>query len=306
MAYKNEKRLHAYIDKKDYMGIQTVLGGAIDINYKDEQGRTPLLHVAQIISEEGGYTFITGDDPIIKIFNHIVQSEGVDINAKDKDGNTVLHLLTNVSINNVDSVQGMVKMYVEYDFILKAVRYLVEKRKMNPVQKNNRGVLPLHNAARRFNIDIIDLLMNNDDDDDLVNEPDANGDTSLHYAIRRIDDFFKTLIERYNANAYSKNLKGNTILHEAVDYAVESFPPILEDYRLYTQIMPLVTRYKLRVDEENKYGESPITIAREKAGGYDVVEFLEEQLEKQKQTQKKRKRDPYPSARVPTLPPSSD
>lgn len=108
--YKN----YEYYDIIDYL-VNPKLGG-VDVNAKDNNGRTPLFAVV-----EKKYV---GD---LRIVECLIANKA-DFNVKDNFGRTVLH---EASRSNQLSV----------------VIYLVEQQKMDPQQKDNNGKSPLDEAV---------------------------------------------------------------------------------------------------------------------------------------------------------------
>jgi ankyrin repeat protein len=124
---------------------------------------------------------------------------GVDINKKNTEGNTPLHIA--VSKNYITMIQ-----------------FLLEK-KVNIKVKNNKGMIPLHGARCTK---VVEMLINNGAD---INAIDYKGNNILHlHAEAYPTSDFETLLYRQfikflvteGADAYYENKQGKTPLGLAI------------------------------------------------------------------------------------------
>jgi ankyrin repeat protein len=141
-----------------------------NIGFVDIAGKTPMHLAVEYGNQEG----------IEMLF-----AKGADVNAKDKDGSTPLHLADN---------QDVVKLL------------LVKGADVNAKDKD--GSTPLHLAD---NEDVVKLLLAKGAD---VNAKDKDGRTPLHLAVAKDTDIVKLLLAK-GADVNAKDKNGSTPLHLA-------------------------------------------------------------------------------------------
>ena len=110
--------------KADY--IRILIKAGADVNAKDNDGRTPLLHA------------VRWSDESTEIVTLLIEA-GADVNAKDNDGWTPLF----VAAANPNTPE-MITLFIEMGADVNA--------------KNNNGETPLMNAHSSGNLEIIKLL----------------------------------------------------------------------------------------------------------------------------------------------------
>jgi ankyrin repeat protein len=203
-----------------------------------------------------------------------------DVNAKDEDDNTLLHLVPSDALssfaivkylveNNADvnakNIDGMTPLHVICDtngghpptnIDIKIFKYLVDKG-ANVNSKTGRGLTPLHYTSA--GIEILKILIKNDAD---VNAKDEDGWTPLHTACWYESlEIVKCLVNN-RADVNAKNNDGETPLHYACDNS---------DYA-YTIFKYLVDK-GADINAKNKHGKTPGDIARQEEH-LDIVNYL--------------------------------
>ena len=131
-------------------------------------------------------------------FVKFLVSKGADVNVKNNDGDTPLHLA--VKENNAE-----------------AIKFLLSQKADGNV-KNNDGDIPLHLAMKESNIEVVKILVSNGAN---VNTWDKNGMSPLHVASRGGNiEVVKILVSNgANVNVNVKDKNGRTPLHWAAGWA---------------------------------------------------------------------------------------
>ena len=157
-----------------------------------------------------------------KGFDDVVRfwvDKGVDVNAKDKEGMTALHMAAWGVAQELkeDGIHGNV---THYDFVppelysatvigcVKAVRVLLENG-ADVNAKGGEGETPLHKAAQWRFLEVLEILLENKAD---VNAKDNLGNTALHWAAGNGYSHITTVLLDNGADVNAENLDGNTAL----------------------------------------------------------------------------------------------
>ena len=149
--------------------------------------------------------------------------EKVDINAKDKDGNTLLHtaakagntatvwaLIAKGAKVNAKNKGGYTPLHLAARKGHKDVATLLIDNKADIHAKNILGYTPLHLAARKGHKDAVKALIN----------AGANVQDALYHAAKQGDiNVLKELINAPGAKVNAKDTKGRRLLHYAKDDA---------------------------------------------------------------------------------------
>lgn len=145
LSLKNSSILAHYAASNNSDNVlQFLISAGVDINAKDNNGKTPLHHAASNGSEKTMELSIAA---------------GADINAKDNNGRTPLHF---TALNNLD----------------KAMQRLIAAR-ADINAKDNRGWTPIHYSARYNSDKAMQCLIAAKAD---INAKDEDDWTPLHYA----------------------------------------------------------------------------------------------------------------------------
>ena len=170
---------HSYTKKMSYVHIATdkdpetaipvikfLLNKGMDVNLKDEKGQSPLLYALTnrnfyrskyILSERAGKN-------ISKIIYNLI-ANGADIKAKNKDNQTVLHVLLDrkyekaLRINRIETEEIDSADIKKRDDLLKLVNYLIDYGiDINAVDDD--GFTAFHYCAQGGHLNVSELLLN--------------------------------------------------------------------------------------------------------------------------------------------------
>jgi serine/threonine-protein phosphatase 6 regulatory ankyrin repeat subunit B len=149
-AFRNKNRLlHRAIKNHSIEIIRFLLGRIdVDVNEKDNQGRTPLHYATR------------GKAEVIQT----LLSFGADVNIQDNQEITPLNLAA--SYGNVEVIQALLSFGAKVNI------------------QENHGIAPLHIAIKLGHIEVIQALLRFGAD---VNIQDTQERTPLHYAAKRGD-----------------------------------------------------------------------------------------------------------------------
>lgn len=135
-------------------------------------------------------------------------AQGADINARDINGRTLLHMVRDEKVAKVLVDNGA-----------------------DPNAKDNRGVTPLHLVKK---IEIAAVLTTAKAD---INARDSDGDTPLHWAADRIDRPLSLFFLQQGADIHAENKIGETPLDLAErnvdEESAVKFKLLSDAYRLY-------------------------------------------------------------------------
>lgn len=135
--------------------IELLLNNNADANLQDSEGNTPL---SLLIDYGIRIKSIAQKEIFIKKLQFLLKFK-VDVNAKDKDGRTVLHKA--VIADDIEIVEKLLQ------------------KKPNLNEKDKQGRTPLHHTQWKGNYKIAHILIRNGAD---INLPDGAGYTVLNYA----------------------------------------------------------------------------------------------------------------------------
>lgn len=139
-----KENLQTAIADGDIDKVKKFIEEGADVNAKDEIGRVPLNFVKN------------------KAVAELLIAKGADVNARTKDGSTLLHTMA------WNGNKEMVELLLENGADVNA--------------NHNKGHTPLHFAVRTGNKEVVKLLLTNGS---RVNTKDEWGYTSLHWAVKK-------------------------------------------------------------------------------------------------------------------------
>jgi ankyrin repeat protein len=199
-------------------------------NYVEVQniyGKTPLHFAAKMHAKHQ-----------LEVFKTIIEQHHANISAKDRNGDTPLHLAA--QYGGLNLVEFLVKQE-KHDFNvlnndgktplhlvaknrrkdqLEIFQMLFEQNHANKSAKDNNGNTLLHFAAQSGSLEIVKYLTKQENID--FNILNNDGKTPLHYAARVCGEnqleIFETLFEQHRANVSVKDKNGDTPLHLVAQY----------------------------------------------------------------------------------------
>jgi pectate lyase len=182
--------------------VQLLIDKGADVNAKDNRGQTP-WDMAQRSAQRTGQNEILellkskirvssihiaaqlGDLERVKAF----LEEGIDVNAKDENGDTPLHIAAEQDYNDIAS--------------------LLIDQGGNVNARNQKNYTPLYNAISNSNKDLVGLLIGKGAD---VNATNRMRQTPLHWACLRGNKELAELLIAKGADANAKDGRGQTPL----------------------------------------------------------------------------------------------
>ncbi|EAX93924.1 ankyrin repeat protein, putative [Trichomonas vaginalis G3] len=197
---------------------------------------------------------------------------GANINAKNIDGKTALHIATSKINNNKEIVE------------------LLLSHGANINEKDNYGATALHKAGYNNNKEIVELLLSNGAN---IDEKNSFGRTTLHNAACYNCQEIAKLLLSHGANINARDNDGRTPLHYATDSNRKEFVKLLlsqganineKDLNERTalhiaaancskEIVELLLSYDAKIDEKDKNGRTALHIATKNCSK-DIIELL--------------------------------
>ncbi|MGD1911127.1 MAG: ankyrin repeat domain-containing protein [Rivularia sp. (in: cyanobacteria)] len=216
---------------------QFLIAKGADVNRINFENQTP-LHYATINYQKE----IVG----------VLLSHQANVNAKDKFGNTPLHLISQINQKNSDylGIKYLINNRIKF-------KYKNEKRRLNIVKllvdkganidiKNNRGYTPLHLGAKEHHKYIVEYLIQKGAKID--ERATSNAKTPLMLAAKGFSNIsiIQLLIEN-GANVNAKDKDGETPLHIAGMNTNKN-----------NDIIQLLVKSGADINAKNNNGETPL------------------------------------------------
>ncbi|MFT4313550.1 MAG: ankyrin repeat domain-containing protein [Wolbachia pipientis] len=219
---------------------------------------------------------------ILQISNAIKQN---NINAKDKDGKTLFHIVVNkgdlsyakLLIGKIESMNFEDNLYSEPDELVKAVRQR-ERLKSLINEKDKFGYTPLQYSAKNGKWDIVNLFLDKtaerNQDDVADKNKFSTSWTTMHYAVYNgnmdlLNDIFQFLSDKETI-INTKDNSDWTPLHYAVYYNA-------------LDVVKFLVGKGADISARDKDGKIPLDLATQE-NGTGIAEFLKQtQLDLDKQ-----------------------
>uniref|UniRef100_A0ABD2XJY3 PRANC domain-containing protein n=1 Tax=Trichogramma kaykai TaxID=54128 RepID=A0ABD2XJY3_9HYME len=234
---RNNPTLHSALACGRKKVAETLVRDGVDPNLADENGSTP-LHV--VCNRYDGHDLAEMLFEISEKVDKVVQ-----VDARDKLGNTPLHLALRYGFENLTE--------------------LLLRRGAEPNSANDRGLTPLHIICKSGNDDVSEILLKlffeiNDANHRAVqiDAQDERGETPLHYALVRS---FKKAIELLLKRDASPNVasqEGSTPLHTICHRWKD------DDSLVLLKILFVICDEKhqtVKIDAQNTEGRTPMHLA---------------------------------------------
>lgn len=271
--------LHLAAQNNDATIVKFLIEHGAQINAKNTSGRTPLQEAEQYKF----YTmehYLNGSNPLhwamydnepLSIVQELITKNKDWLNALDSNGNTPLH----IAVSHADI--PVIKLLVSSGANLQA------KNKFNRTplaEADTKGryelsmYLKSNNPLQQMILEgkkSQDIENSIDTYKDLINIPDADGNTALHLAAQYdLLNVSKALI-MHGADISSRNRKGNTPFDEAQANSLYSLAKYLNgstplhwaiyDGKSLTEIEKLIAQDKTLINKADKEGNTPLHIA---------------------------------------------
>lgn len=196
---KVDEKIFFYPNTYSDINILKFLASNLDLNTKDEQGRTPLFYLVR----NGAMNTDS--------FTYVI-SMGADINQVDNDGNTILLALIKEIVELEKSER---KNNQHIDNLIGMIPWLIEEN-LDYNLCNVDGDNPLMYATQHKHIKIVSKLLEFEVDPNYINE---RGETPLAFAAMQgksnID--MVSLLLDYGARPNIENENGKTIIEKLLD-----------------------------------------------------------------------------------------
>ncbi|MHB9147307.1 MAG: ankyrin repeat domain-containing protein [Candidatus Amoebophilus sp.] len=296
----NMYALHEAIESMDIERIQALIEAGPKVNFKDINGNTALhlaiKHVDIFLNNYLQPLSETYTTPIFKsvdraslvhrclaaikksyieaIARRLIEL-GTDINARNKQGETPLHIA--VQANSEETIKLLSEKkagititdiygnsplhYAAIAGQLEIVELLIKQWGYDIVtSKNNNNETVLHWAAKGGNPEVVDLLIRQGTN---AETKDKSGNSPLHYAAKAGQlKVVKLLIKEWCININVKNNNNESALHHAAKKG-------------HVTVARFLIKKGITIDSQNKHGYNPLSLAVENHHAA-VTNFLKE------------------------------
>ncbi|EAY21040.1 ankyrin repeat protein, putative [Trichomonas vaginalis G3] len=200
--------------------------------------------------------------PILNIPSFLVYflSHGANINEKNEDGKTALHIAAEynsketaeflishgANINEKDNIEQTALHIAAENNSKETLEFLISHG-ANINEKNKYGQTALHFAAEYNSKVIAELLILHDAN---INEKNKYGQTALHFAAEYNSKVIAELLISNGANINEKDEYGQTALHIAAEYNSKA-------------IAKLLISHDANINEKDEYVQTALHIAAE-------------------------------------------
>jgi len=222
--------------------IELLIKKGADVNGRDKNGTTPLLHsVTQYMSESGG---IISHPEVVKL----LLDHGADVQAKNNSGDNALMLTAEVWKGPIEIVQ------------------LLLARGIDVNAQNRKGITALMIAAEKDRIDIVQLLLEKNAD---LSLQDTDGETALDHAIGDGHaEIAKVLL------AKGATSKGNYKTEAELLSATRNYALLRAAYTNNLSEVKNVLAAGADPNYRNQHGSTPLMLAIENSYGRNEVALL--------------------------------
>ena len=193
------------INDSDTSTAQLLIEKGADINFTDNNGKTP-LHLATCKNN-------------LEVVQQLINLPSIRINTMDNDGMTPLHwasqcgytdivdyLISKGAIINIQNANGYTPFHVaSFNGHLSVVELLITKGTNINIHGNNDET-PLHIASERGHLSVVEYLINKGAN---INAQDKYGNTPLHLAAQSLKPSVELLVTN-GADINAKNNRGET------------------------------------------------------------------------------------------------
>lgn len=229
--------MYAVLKKKRWI-VRVLLANKADVNVQDKEGKTALMLATSVEDEDK-------TDILALLFD-----AGAKINLQDKEGKTALMYSKSENITKFLVEKGLnIRVSKKWE-AAKVIGSTPSEPSELLSQKDFNKTKYKKNATKKF-----------------VNLKDKNGHSALSYAVQNVQSNVFTLLLSLGADIYTKDKRGNNLLHILFTTKKTYWNDILKMF------IPLCE--KLNVDEKNKKGDTPLmSLLKNKVEKKDALAYL--------------------------------
>ena len=187
--FDNGAPLHLCASDKDNYLMRALIAKGADVNRKDLNGFTPLMHCE--FNWEGVELLI---------------DSGADVNIRNNNGETVLHHFSQMgdSYGAIDLFEKIIESGADLDAV------------------DNNGQTPLHHAVLARDADLVEMFLEHGANPDVANN---DGDTAMNLAISRHAEGCRVVLERY-VGAHNNGAGENALFEASLQQGVHAMPAV--------------------------------------------------------------------------------
>ncbi|KAK2716435.1 hypothetical protein QYM36_010851 [Artemia franciscana] len=225
----------------------------------------PLSEVSEEVSGFTPLMYAVRDNrlPYLEKFMEL----GCDINARSRDGCSVLQLA--VSQSREDIIRFLLSRKPDVNILwngqtllhtaaarqggssLNIVRLVLHHNKDLKLKPNNEGQMPIHLAIENGNFNVVKELLQTHSEFQVTKECGSKCDTPLHLAARRKDLEMAKILLEFGAIVDARNKDGQAALHIAASGGDESLVRVLHSHHANPNLSDKEDRTPLHLAAEN-------------------------------------------------------
>ncbi|MFC1652081.1 ankyrin repeat domain-containing protein [Planctomycetota bacterium] len=231
--------LHMAVVMGDLARVRSLVGQGVDVNAKDELGKTPLFWAISLRQ--------------IKVVDLLI-TQGADVNAKTQDGQTPLYIAVIRGSREVMEMLIANGAEVTSQIVTLAVRSKHEEIVDLFLGDKAFATSVFLSAAANRDKNLAKQALDQGAD---VNASDQSGVTSLHRAAVRVDKEIGSLLLNYGGDVHAKDSAARAPLH----YATGATGRVRSPQQEVANFIDLLLAEGANVNVQDKWGYTPLHYA---------------------------------------------